>query len=322
MSRRTATAARVEQPDLLGSAAPPAAKPAAAKVDPKPKAKTELKPDAVKAKTALALVQPTPGSVLTALVAAASNPNVDPNSMRAILDMQKEIMAEMARMAFTEDFIALQRDLPVIRTDGKIEIKEKVAGQRTGPVQQSTPYATFQNIHKVVSPLLRKHNFAISFATEPTPDGSRIIVKGILEHTKGHSRTTAFPLPAEVSGSKNNVQGWGSSFSYGKRYATIALLNIVSSAKEDQDLDGNRRRTKAPATGDGGGEVIEGEVLDAQEGPPKISQAQCDKLVEAIEACGATRTQFCASWRLAKVGDLLAEHFAQAMQACKDRGNK
>jgi hypothetical protein len=130
--------------------------------------------------------------------------------MRALLDMQKEIMADQAKRDFNAAFIALQADLShvSIRQDGKIEVRKKdSSGERTGAVQQATPYATFNNIMKAIRPLLVKHGFTLSFATEPM--GERLLVKGLLEGY-GHERTTAFPLPAETSGSKNNVQGWGS----------------------------------------------------------------------------------------------------------------
>ncbi len=44
------------------------------------------------------------------------------------------------------------------------------------------------------------------------------------------------PLPLDTSGSKNNIQGMGSSLTYGKRYLVTAMLNIVT---EGEDKDGN-----------------------------------------------------------------------------------
>lgn len=251
----------------------------------------------------VALAQ-TPANMLAVIAKAAADPNVIPEKMRALLEMQKEIVAEEARIEFTRAFIALQDELPYINPDGRIEIlaKDRGTGERTGRVQQSTPYATFQNIHRSVMPLLKKYGFTLSFATEPSPDGTRIIVKTILDHVRGHQRTTAFPLPAEVSGSKNNVQGWGSSFSYGKRYGTIALLNIVSDAKPDRDLDGAH-----PADAR--------EVLIEK---PKIDADQIETLTDQIKGAGVGEKRFLTKYGIEKIADLPAATYDDAILACQN----
>jgi hypothetical protein len=264
--------------------------------------------------TAVAVAQPQAPkeakNMLAIIADAASNPAINPENMRALLDMQKEIMADQAKRDFNAAFIALQADLShvSIRQDGKIEVRKKdSSGERTGAVQQATPYATFNNIMKAIRPLLVKHGFTLSFATEPM--GERLLVKGLLEGY-GHERTTAFPLPAETSGSKNNVQGWGSSMSYGKRYCTIALLNIISDAPEDRDTDGHPNKpTLKPAKGGG--------LVDVEE-KPKVTEEQAIKLRELIEWCGVGTKKFNDHYGIAKVSDLPADLFAAASKSCED----
>jgi hypothetical protein len=262
-----------------------------------------------RAGTAVAIAQaPKEAKNVLAIIAdAAANPAVNPGVMRELLDMQKEIMAEQSKRDFNAAFIALQRELPTIRRDGKIEIREKVAGERVGRVQQATPYATFNAIMGAIKPLLVKHGFALSFETEPMAE--RLLVKGRLEG-HGHERTTAFPLPAETSGSKNNVQGWGSSMSYGKRYCTIALLNIISEAQEDRDTDGNENK---PTLKDakGGGFV---EVPDR----PKVTEEQAIALRDLIEWCGVGTRKFVEHYGIKTVADLPADLFSAAEKDCKD----
>jgi hypothetical protein len=206
-----------------------------------------------------------------------------------------------------KNMIAVQAELPVIRQDGKIEIRAKDAkGERTGAVQQATPYATFNNIMAVVKPLLFKHGLGLTFSTEPM--GERILVKGLLQG-HGYERPTSFPLPAETSGSKNNVQGWGSSLSYGKRYCTIALLNIVSGAAEDRDTNGfpgDFNRTK-----DGG-------LVEKPEEAPKITKDQFLKIQNALTDAGIPEQRFLEKYGLKVVNDLPAELFAAAEKAIKD----
>lgn len=176
-------------------------------------------------------------NLMQVLVHAASSKDVDAAKIRSLWEIHKEVEAERARLTFIRAFHEMSKRLPIINKDGRIEIREKdSAGGRTGRLQQATPFATFDAIDDAISPLLHEHGFSIWFSTDAGPDG-RLLVKGHLDHIDGHTRETVFPLPAETSGSKNNVQGYGSSMSYGKRYAVIALLKIRSKAKIDQDDD-------------------------------------------------------------------------------------
>ncbi|OFX05673.1 MAG: hypothetical protein A3E78_03250 [Alphaproteobacteria bacterium RIFCSPHIGHO2_12_FULL_63_12] len=223
---KTATKARP-------AAAQAAARAAVAKPNPKKN----------KRSTALAVHNPqppaAPRSFLEVIMRAVADPRCDTGKMRELLAMQKEINDEEARKAFTADFMALTDDLPAITADRTIEIRKKGPdGERTGAIIQSTPYVTFNAMMNVLKRPLKIHGFSLSYATEPSADGTRLIVWVYLDHVRGHQRKTAFPLPAETSGSKNNVQGWGSAQSYGMRYGTRALLNIISRAPEDADTDG------------------------------------------------------------------------------------
>lgn len=292
MSKRS-TAIREAQPDLLGDKPAADPHPSKTKAATKPVTKV-INPASTKAQP-LAVVEkrpPTVSEVGAMLYKISENPKSDPAVARAYAELYKDMEAYQARKEFAAAFVALQADLSKVRItkDRRIEIEAK-----PGKRGQSTPYATFENIYTAVMPLLQRHGFGLSFQTEPSPDGTRINVIGILERG-GHQRTTTFPLPAEVSGSKNNVQGWGSSFAYGKRYATIALLNIVSFAPEDTDTDGNPLR----------------------EDEPKVTDEQAVELVDAIEAAGVTRKKFCEKYKIDKVGDLPASLFKDAMTACRD----
>jgi hypothetical protein len=245
-------------------------------------------------------------SMLAIIADAAANPACNPENMRALLDMQKEIMAEQARRDFSDAFVRLQAELPRIAADRKIVIRAKDSkGERTGKVLQATPYATFQSIMKSVQPLLTKNGFGLSFSTEPMPDG-RILVRGFLDGY-GHRRETSFPLQAEISGSKNNIQGWGSSQSYGKRYCTVALLNLVSEAIEDADTDGHDgdfARSK-----DGLVETVD---------EPKLTPEHRNDLRDLIVDAGLKEKQFCLRYGIDQVSMLPERLFTAAVKAVKD----
>lgn len=238
-------------------------------------------------------IKEAPASILAVIARAASDPDVLPDKMRALLDMQKEIQAEEARMAFTQDFIAMSEELPIINATGRIEIREKVGGERTGRVQQSTPYATYNEIWKTIKPILQKHHFGLTHSNEGSPDG-RVIVRSTLMHNKGFERQSVIPLPLETSGSKNNVQGAGSSTSYGKRYNTVQLLNLISEAAEDRDTDG----------------------------VTTIDQKQLEDLIELADSVSADKRRFCEHMNIPSMKDLPLARLDQAIALLKLKGKK
>ena len=238
---------------------------------------------AVSTHKAVAVHQPKPSSILGIIADAAKDTDVQPEKMRALLDMQKEIMAEEAKIAFTHDFLAMQDKLPTINALGRIEIREKVGGQRTGPVQQSTPYATYNEIWKTVKPILKAHGFGLTHSNLESPDG-RVIVRTTLMHKGGHRIESTTPLPLETSGNKNNVQGYGSSTSYAKRYNTSELLNLISEAPEDRNTDG----------------------------VTVITQGQLEELIIRADEAGVDKRRFCEHFNVPSMKDLPAARLAEA----------
>lgn len=327
MPRKTATAAKDQlQPDLLGAAAPQAKTESKAK----PKAVVQ-KGDAPKPEIAkpavnkghLTLVKNNPANTLALLTDAFKDPNFKPENLKVVAELHEKMVNEQARIDFINAFFLMKRELPRINKDGKIEILEKgqdgkrVAGR--DKVQQATPYATYENIREVIDPILDRFGFSMWDETEPSADGARINVITHLDHNNGHGRRSIFPLPAEVSGSKNNVQGWGSSNSYGKRYGAINLCNIRTKAPEDRDLDGN----KAKVTKAGKPQMVEGKVL--VDTPPAddeqvevCSEQQLLNVRDAIAACGVSDGAFCKHFNIQKVSQLPADRYQDAIVACRN----
>lgn len=155
------------------------------------------------------------------------DPNADIAKLEKMLDMQERVLNRNAEQAFSADFAAMQSELPRIARNGTIEIK------KDGRLIQSTPFAKLEDINDGVRPTLQKYGFGVSFAIDQA--ASLITVTAKLLHRLGHSEKTSISLPIDTSGSKNNVQGNGSTVSYGKRYSLCALLNISTG----DDTDGN-----------------------------------------------------------------------------------
>lgn len=174
-----------------------------------------------------ALMVPTVENFLGMLSKAASDPNVDPTKMHALLDVQERMMNKKAEMEFDAAFLDLQAEMPVIKKDGKIMHRDKATGQMV----VISSFATYEAIDRIIRPLLIKNGFGLRFNSKQV--GSNITVFGTLAHRGGHSITDEIPLTIESGGAKNNVQGVGSTISYGQRYLVKMLLNLIFEGEDD-----------------------------------------------------------------------------------------
>jgi hypothetical protein len=185
----------------------------------------------------------TPDPILAMIERAARDPAVDIEKFERLMAMKERVEKQRASIAFAEAFAELQPDLPTIDRKGRIIIFSKKdrteEGVREGatPIQK-TPYATMDDILEALREPLAKHGFSLRFEHVTTAD-NRLMTTAILRHRMGHFESaTTPPLQHDSSGSKNNVQSVGSSLTYGRRYALMAVLPIVSHAPDDADDDG------------------------------------------------------------------------------------
>ena len=166
-------------------------------------------------------------ALISMIERAAADPGIDIERIERMFAMYERASARNARAAYDAAFAAMQPELPEIDKRGKIIIKEK----GTERIIQSTPYALWDDTNRLIKPILAKYGFGISFRIAQTE--SRLTTTAILAHCDGHREETPFSSPIDSTGSKNNVQGWGSALSYGKRYAGTAILNITTKGEDD-----------------------------------------------------------------------------------------
>lgn len=180
-------------------------------------------------------------NMMALITRAATDPAVNVDKMRALLDFKRELQKDQAELAFNQAFAKLMLKLPRIKKDGSVEYPVD-KNRPDGPKRKAFDFATYEGIDEVIRPLLQEYGFYLSFTSEPRQgDGGGAVVVGTLSHVEGHSRTAKIGLALDASGGKNNIQGMGSTFSYGKRYTTCALLNIVTEGQDDDGVQGGMR---------------------------------------------------------------------------------
>mgnify|MGYP001573960415 FL=1 len=221
---------------------------------------------------------------------AARDPSVSVDKLEKLYDLQKRVRDDAARRAYDEAFPAMSAELPEIDKRGKILIKEKNGDK----VIQSTPYALWEDTNRLIKPILAKHGFGLSFRISQTPE--RITVTAVLSHSGGHREETAFAAPIDSTGSKNNVQGWGSSLAYCKRYSGTTILNLTTRGEDD-----------------------DGKTAGA---PDPISDEQAATLREWIEATQSDQAAFCAYYKVDTLTALPAAKYDAAVKTFEAKKKK
>lgn len=168
------------------------------------------------------------GSMLNFVATAVKDPNIDVAKLRALLEMQREIIADDAKTQFTRALHKAQAEIPAVDKNGTVSL---------GIGKGSYQFATFEDMNKVLRPVMARHGFTISFdmATKPGEGGGAIIT-GTLTHEAGHSRTASIPLALDSGPGRNNLQAMGSTLSYGKRYLCEMFFNIVRKGADDDGV--------------------------------------------------------------------------------------
>ena len=198
--------------------------------------------------------QESASTMLSVIAQAASNPEVEADKMERLLDMQLRLMDKDSEIQFNKAFAALQQEIPRITKHGKIVVK----GRR------QSDYGQYEDLDRVLRPLLNKHGMGLRFTTTPDEAGKGAVYIGTLAHSAGHKITSQMWLPYDHSGRKNDVQAGGSTMSYAQRYLAKAMLNIV----------------------------FEGEDNDAQKPNQKISATQAAALEKQLKESGAAEAKF------------------------------
>ena len=161
------------------------------------------------------------------LLDLARDPNVHPEKFAALVTAYHVEQEINATLAFQAAFLKMQPEIPVIDEHGTITYRDG----RTGT------YATNEDIQIAIAPILNRHGFTLTFSTQ-YPSQYAIRVEGILTHKKGHSKSSFFESQADGSGGKTFAQGRGSIISYGHRYCTVDLLNLVTKGEDNDGATG------------------------------------------------------------------------------------
>lgn len=178
-----------------------------------------------------------PGGFMAIIDKIAALDNIDVDKLERMMQMQMQWEAQQNKKNFDACMTRISHRLAHVRI-----FKNKSVGydidknDKSKGTKEAFKYTPVEDIDKVVRPILNEEGMAVSYDTEPSSiqGWHTVIIK--LSHG-GHSELSRIPLPLDVSGGKNNTQGMGSTYSYGKRYTLCAAFNIIT-VGEDDDAQG------------------------------------------------------------------------------------
>ena len=163
--------------------------------------------------------QPTPMEMIAAI---ARDPSIPVERITALIGLQERMEAREAEKEFNRDFAAAMLDMPRVAKKGA-----KVMGDK-GTIM----FARYEDIDAVVRPIESRHGFARSFSTRTDgKPGSVMTLR--LTHRAGHAITSERYCRPDPGPGRNDTQAEGSGESYGRRYLTLAVWNIVTVGADD-----------------------------------------------------------------------------------------
>ena len=178
-------------------------------------AKQEIVP--AEATTPAATATVTPAIVLDRMLERGQN-------IQDAMEFFEKWEARIAAEQYGHALAAFQAQCPQIVKRRQIDL-----GGGKGPL-----FASLDDIHDVIKPILAACGLSVRFSAEMT-DAGQMRAKCFVRHGR-HEEASEVTLPVPTQMRVNSTQQAGAAFSYAKRYALCAALNIVVT---DEDTDGN-----------------------------------------------------------------------------------
>lgn len=178
---------------------------------------------------------PLADSLLNFVARAMADPTINVDKLEALLRIQREIVADDARLQFNRAMSVAQGEMqPVIRDAANDQTRSK--------------YARLETIDAAIRPIYTRNGFCLEFNSEPIEGPNERIVCEV-SHSAGHTKRFQLEAAPDTVGpqgkaNKTALHGLGSTVSYLRRYLSVMIFNIATT----DDTDGNRIR---PVNDDG-----------------------------------------------------------------------
>lgn len=246
--------------------------------------KTQEMPLAVQPAQQLAATQAqSVGHMLQTMVEGGVTPE-NVAGLTQLIALQERILDRQSAQEFAVALVDLQAEMPAVKAIKSVPGNDGTIRYR---------YAPYEEIMAQARPLLTKHRFSVGFDTE-VADG-RVTSICNLTHASGHSKPTRYAVrigngPPKASESQQD----GAAYTYAKRGALCAALNIVVEAPDD----------------------------DARNEGKPITQEQADNLRRRVKETKANEANFLAFANAATYEEIMDSMWEQADEVLRKREAK
>ncbi len=164
--------------------------------------------------------EPSLGAMLSAFIERGLTAD-NVAAFTALVQLKERVDARDAEKQFNAAFVLLQADLPVIVASTTIPNRGK--------------YERFEDVMRVVGPLLVRHSFTVSFSMDFKEN--RILETCHLKHVGGHSQSNSFAVRSGKADTETQADCKAATTA--KRNALLNCLNIVirQDFLQDEDRD-------------------------------------------------------------------------------------
>lgn len=184
--------------------------------------------------------KPTGNPLYDMIERASMNPNVDADKFAAMVKLANEQEDRARQIAKEDERDHARKIFMSCRTKVTQELPQIVKDAYNK--QTSSNYATMEKIDAVITPIITKYGFHISFEEGDDPrDDEHLHIIAVLGHEEGHEKSYNIQVPIAGVGMKGNrmmtaTHGYGATKTYGRRYAKLDIFDI---ALMGADSDGN-----------------------------------------------------------------------------------
>jgi len=162
------------------------------------------------------IVSAAPLARLHPMVAAALAASPDVETIRDLVELQRDWQQDEARREATAAMVRLKASLPsVLRRDRTVSF----------PGVHYT-HTSLAELVGVVTPILAEHGFSLAWT--PATEDRLVTVTARLTHRSGHEQVCTLSAPPDVSGKKSPAQGVASTVTLLSRYTAMSLLGLAT----------------------------------------------------------------------------------------------
>jgi hypothetical protein len=178
-----------------------------------------------------------PMAMMSMVRELALDERIDGTKLETIMRVANEQQDRAREIEFYQAKNRAVRQMPMIRKDGRIVIADKAAPNDRSKDRTQGHFEKWSDVQAAVTPVLDANNLTLTHKVDHS-DGQTIVI-AVLTHDNGFREESGpMRLPLDTSGGKNNVQGAGSSQTYGMRYTTRAICGLKLIGGQGDD-DGN-----------------------------------------------------------------------------------